>query len=355
MQIFVKNLEGKTKTIEVESSDLIDSIRAKLQESEGIPPDRQSLIFGAQQLEDGHTVADYNITRFSTLHLAYRLGGGNCHICGYRYIHVKMFAGNGVTLEVDPSDMIDNVREKIHGYQRLFFDGKYLEDGRTLEDYKIQSESTLHLDFGMQISVKTTTGKTITMQVEPSDTIGNVKAKIQDQRRIIFDGKQLDRSGKLADHNIKKESTLHLDLCSQGGMQVFVKAIPSKTIRLKLLRSDTIGHVKSLIHDQQRLFFEGKQLENGRTLAEYDVQRESTLHLDFGMRIFVKTFTGQTVNLEVEPSDTIQNIDERIQGRQILVFGGKELEDGKTVRDYNIQKGSTLDLDLLLPDGSANL
>ena len=123
----------------------------------------------------------------------------------------------------------------------------------------------------------------------------------------------INKKRKLAFYKVN-HSTLHLDLSPRGGMQIAVKRVPrSKAIRFKVKFTDKIGDlIKARIQDQQRLLFKAQQLVDGQTLAGYNVKRKSTLRLDCPMQIFVKTSTGKTITLEVEPSDTVDDVKKTI-------------------------------------------
>ncbi|KAG6541089.1 hypothetical protein Mapa_017528 [Marchantia paleacea] len=151
-------------------------------------------------------------------------------------------------------------------------------------------------------------------------------------------------------------------------MQIFVKTL-SGTIALDVQSGDTIDRARAKFQNkkgissyEQRLVYGGKQLEDAKTLSDYNIQEESTLDLLWRLRggtmIKVKTLTGKEIEIDIEPTDTIERIKERVEEKegippvqQRLIFAGKQMNDDKTARDYNIEGGSVLHLVLALRGG----
>ena len=390
--VFVKTATGNTITLKVGPTDTIENIKSQIQDKKMIPIDQQKLITRyRKQLDNSLTLSDYNIEDKAILYLTHCPKGGTD-------IYIRTFTGKMIVIEVLPTDTISNLKRMIRDKegispndQTLFYAGRQLDDALTLANYDIPMESMLQLVTrfrpNMTIFVKTLSGKTMELSVNFSDTVSDIKIKIEEmegipchEQKIIFAQRLLEEDyiekalspskiKTLLDYNVKDGSIMHLVFPSRAGgtcTHVFVKFPAGKTIMLRIEPSDTIENVKAKIRDkegvppdQQILMFAFKRLEDGRTLSDYSIQNEDTIHLllhrfDTSMKIFVKAFTGNMIPLQVEPSFTIEDVKYMILDKegiplhfQKLLFAGKQLDDGHRLSYNNIKNENTLDLQFI--------
>ncbi len=379
-QIFV-HVRRKLLTIEVEPTDTVRDVKAKIQDQEGTPPEHQQLISsrscGGFVLKDDQPMRAYweYVTAKDGLRLRLYLRGVGMQIL------IKTLSGKTIPIDVSPYDTIDDVKATVMSKegippdcQRLIYMGAAgvceLRNGDRLNTSSCASPSILEVcTFGGTLSFVKMTGKTIILKLEYSTTIKDMKTQILckegilvNRQRLIYAGRQLEDSHTVGYYNLLKESTIHLQLVEPISAMTMQHS-SGHLFTLHGHPGTTIEEVKAKIHKrqgipphQQELLFAGKQLVDGHTLSDYGVHEQSSLPLLVIHRfhILIVTSTGKRINLDVVSSDTIKEVKVKIADKedipseqQSLHFNGHKLLDLFTLHEYKVQEDTTLDLHVI--------
>lgn len=201
--------------------------------------------------------------------------------------------------------------------------------------------------------------------MESFDTIKNIKEKIKSKERIneneyklLFEHKILEDKKTLEDYNINNKSIIYLKY--YNNFQIFIKSWYNKSFILDANGSVTIEIIKEKLKDkegilpnQYKLVVDGKQLEEFKSLEDFNITEYSSIYLIKYelITIFVKTWVGTTFTLKIAETDKILDIKKYIEHKigicnyeQRLTFEGKPLEDNKILGQYGIQGSSSLNL-----------
>ena len=284
---------SKEKKIELEASydDTFKDIKLLIEKKERIPFNNQVLFYKDKELENNKSIDYYNIDYNTTIQLVLRSDK----------VSIKTSKGKLFTIEIRPKDLIINIKEKIkikEGFlpenQNLFLEKKELEDKMPISHYNIKNGSEILLIIkSIKFYVNIPTGVILNFNSKPSTSIIDIKKEIKqsqeidiDIQQLIFNEKILEDAKTIDDYDIRDESIIKLKFSLKNDIQLFVKTFQSKVLVLDVNKTDTIGDIKDKIQDKngipkynQRIIISGKELEDKKTLNDYGLDNNSTIHL----------------------------------------------------------------------------
>jgi hypothetical protein len=374
----VRGPDGKTFKIVVSPADNIISMREKIAKVKGVPPEEQRILYDSTPLSSDprNTLADYGIEPGTVLELT--------SACPIR---VRTPLGQVFVIDIDPSETVGALKQRVQTFDgrvpenadeevRMLYNGAPLDDLHPLADYDIPKSGVIDMVTGQTVYVNTPDGKVLTLDVDPFDTVLDLKRQLQNIEGIPVDYQRLllnklplaDNNQTLKAAKMKPGSTLDL----QDANPIYVTTPSGRTITIDCDPSTPISQLKNKLLavegvpvEQQKIFFAGKPLANGRTLEDYRVPKGATLNMNPDtVEVTIRTPDGKTISLNVDPIAPIRDIKNKLQfwegilpEDQRLKFNGVPLLDNQTLNDYNVPPMGVISLEQAhplfakLPDG----
>ena len=342
----------------------IKDIKTIIQDKEGFPIKLQYLFFNSKILDDDKTLFYYNIKNYSNLNLSLKS-------FGKIIIFIKPTNGQTITLDISKDETIKNLKQLIEKkekipeqYQILKYRNILLENRKTLDDYNINEFSKINLSLGGEFEfrkmyIKLCPNRRICLNIINNFfTIKDIKKKISKLTKIPSSEQVLYCQDKIFGDDI----TLNLDINENNIFKLVTKTITifikspygyEKEYIVNLI--DTIKDLKEKIGKNENknileigLIFDDDELENNMMLYNTSIRRGSCISLFFKVpriNIFVNV-ENKLIKLFVNLFEKIQNIKEMIFQNNIkgpnLIYGGRIMNNDRTLADYNIQNNSTI-------------
>ena len=386
-KFYINSKYYKIIIINYNNSYPVYHLKLEISKEIGVRPSFQNLYYKGKLLDSNNPISYYNIP--NNAHIILEPDIESFIYVNYldqEKVHIEYFKLNNTVREL--KYLIESKINISYSRQRLFYQGKELEDNLTLMDYDLyKQQNYLCLD----IIIGDKNGVIVGINKKNNDILKfsfRAETKIIDIKYIIFEftdlmpdmqilsiqNQQLKNELTLRDYNIYNEAILDLECKSKNGIILFIKRqFDRRAIYVDVPIKKKISYIKKLCKkkynlpiENQKLIYNEIELDNDKTVSYYDIKPEANLSLIFqcykkedGFTLFVKTLTGKTISLHnIRPIWAIKNLKELISKNENipfhelrLIFAGLQLEDNKLIKEYNIQEESTIHTVLRLVGG----